>query len=226
MPPAPPTARGAPKSCQPLWTSAAAGCAGVATECRFSAPSLSGGKLFAAWAGNAGLGQANLQAFDAAGVTGCSGVPKRCTPLWDVFIRGNEPSPPPTIVDGRVFVLANFVDTLSGNTPGTWIEAHDAATGALRWDAQQFGNFAYPPVVANGRLYLPAGHVRVFDATGVQGCGPNGSSRRCSGLFTLSANEYDATAALANGVLYTGSTPFSIEGTTLPPPCAPSRSHP
>jgi len=207
---------GAPKTCLPLWTSTAAACAGVATECRFSAPSLSGGKVYAAWAGNAGLGQASLQAFDAAGATGCSGTPKRCSPLWDSALRGNKPTPPPTIADGRVFVIANFVDTLSGNTPGASIEAHDAATGALLWDAQNFGTFAYPPVVANGRLYLPAGHVRVFDSTGVQGCVPNGSARRCSGLFTISANEYDATAGLANGVLYLGSTPFWIEGTTLP----------
>ena len=207
---------GTPRTCQPLWSTTAAGCAGVGTECRYSAPSVGNGKLYAAWAGNAGLGQASLQAFDAAGVTGCTGVPKRCSPLWDVFIRGNKPTPPPTIADGRVFVIANFVDTLSGNTPGAWIEAHDAATGALQWDSQNFGNFAYPPVVANGRLYLPAAHVRVFDATGVQGCGPNGPPRHCSGLFTLTANEYDVTAGIANGVLYTGSAPFFIEGTNLP----------
>ena len=207
---------GVPKTCQPLWSSQPAGCVGVGTECRFSAPSLANGKMYAIWAGNFELGQAYLQAFDAAGVTGCSGVPRRCSPLWQVFIRGNKPAPAPTISAGRVFVLANFVDVASGGQPGAWLAAHDANTGALVWDSQFFGTFAYPPVVANGRLYVSAGRVRVFDATGTQGCAPHGATRRCSGLFDIADFGIPGTAAVANGVLYDGSGPFSIEGTNTP----------
>ena len=202
---------GAPKTCQPLWSSQPAGCAGIATECRFSAPSVSNGMLYAVWAGNFEFGQAYLQAFDAGGETGCSGTPKRCAPVWQVFVKGNKPAPAPTISDGRVFVLANFVDPISDGSPGAWLEAHDAATGALLWDSKFFGTFAYPPVVANGRLYVPAGHVRVFDPTAAQGCSPHGSAKRCFGLFDITNLELTGTASVANGVLYDGSIPSFFE---------------
>ena len=207
---------GTPRACLPLWTSTPAGCADVGTQCRVSAPSLGAGKVYATWAGNAGFGQAALQAFDASGATGCSGTPRRCSPLWEVAIRGNRPTPSPTLSAGRVFVVANYVDSISSGPAGAWLEAHDAATGRQVWDAQLAGNYVYPPVVADGRLYLPAGHVRTFDATGSQGCFPNGSSRRCSGLFDVAVSAYMGTAAVANGVLYTGSAPFYIEGVTFP----------
>lgn len=207
---------GTPKTCQPLWTTQPAGCVGIATECTISAPSLANGKMYAIWAGNFGFGQAYLQAFDAAGVNSCSGAPRQCAPLWQVFIRGNKPAPPPTISEGRVFVLANFISSTSGDQPGAWLAAHDADTGALIWDSEFFGRFAYPPVVASGRLYVPAGRVRVFDATGTQGCSPNGATRRCYGLFDIADYGIPATAAVANGVLYDGSASFSIEGTNTP----------
>jgi hypothetical protein len=205
---------GAPKRCQPLWSSEPAGCFGVATECRFSAPSVSDGRLYAVWAGNFEFGQAYLQAFDAAGATGCGGVPKRCAPRWQVFVKANKPAPPPTIFGGRVFVLANFVDSISGGAPGAWLEAHDASTGALLWDSEFFGSFAYPPVIANGRLYVPAGHVRVFDPTAAQGCQAHGSAKRCPGLFDIANEELAGTATVANGVLYDGSIPSFFEVAT------------
>jgi hypothetical protein len=207
---------GTPTTCAPLWTSTPAGCQGIATQCRFSAPSVVQGKVYAVWSGNYEFGQAYLQAFDAAGTTGCSGTPKRCAPLWQTFVRANRPVPPPSIANGRVFVVGNFVDSITEGPPGAWLEAHDAATGSLIWDSKLTGHLAYPPVVAGGRLYVPAGRMRVFDATGVQGCAPNGASRRCSGLFDIANLELTATASIANGVLYDGSAPFTIEGITVP----------
>jgi outer membrane protein assembly factor BamB len=207
---------GAPKTCQPLWSSAPAACQGIATECRFSAPSVAGGKVYAVWAGNLGFGQAYLQAFDAAGAAGCGGTPKRCAPLWQSWARGNQPAPPPVISDGRVFVVANFVDTISETPRGAWLEAHDASSGALLWDSKLDGFFSYPPVVSGDRLFVAAGRIRAFDATGTQGCQPRGAARRCQGLFEIANLELPGTAAIANGVRYDGSAPFFIEGLNVP----------
>ena len=60
---------GSPKVCAPLWTANV----GIGTG-SFTSPAVVGGVLYI------GGGDGNLYAFDAAGVTGCSGSPKVCTP--------------------------------------------------------------------------------------------------------------------------------------------------
>ena len=46
-----------------------------------------------------------LSAFDAAGVTSCSGIPTTCTPLWTAHI-GNDNFPSPAIVNGVLYVAS------------------------------------------------------------------------------------------------------------------------
>jgi outer membrane protein assembly factor BamB len=161
------------------------------------------------WTGSAGLGQAMLEAFDATGVAGCAGAPKVSTPAWSMPVRATDRSPAPTVSGGKVFVLGNFTDQLS-NPPGqrgAWLEAHDAATGALVWRAHYSGPFVDTMTIHAGRLYVGAGLVDVYDAAGVQGChrvvGLPGVSE-CAPVLQLLAPDLTAPLAIADGVLYTG----------------------
>jgi outer membrane protein assembly factor BamB len=76
-----------PAGCEPLFT--APGVVGT--------PAVANGLVYA------GLAGGRLAAFDAAGVTGCSGSPKVCTPVWtsDLSFSIREP----VIASGRVYVL-------------------------------------------------------------------------------------------------------------------------
>ena len=84
---------GAPKVCTPVWTNAPAPTGawavvdGIAYNVRVSSPP----------------GNDRLQAFDAAGVRGCTGTPKVCAPLWEAPVAGLT-SPAPAVVGGTAFV--------------------------------------------------------------------------------------------------------------------------
>jgi outer membrane protein assembly factor BamB len=79
----------------PLWTSP------TGTE-RFNAPAVANGVVYAS------PNNGNLYAFDAAGITGCSGAPKTCTPLWTaprsvgVNLGGS-----PAVAYGMIYIGAN-----------------------------------------------------------------------------------------------------------------------
>ncbi len=69
---------GTPKTCAPLWTGR------VPSGTSFvSTPAVANGIVYV------DVGNATLLAFDAAGVNGCSGAPKVCTPLWSATIRAH-----------------------------------------------------------------------------------------------------------------------------------------
>ena len=133
---------GVPKVCTPLWTTA---------ETPLSYPdapvAVSGGRLFRAT-------DTELRVYDAAGVQGCSGVPKVCAPLWSAPIGGTSSAPP----------------------------------GA--------------PAVANGVVYTGAndGTVKAFDATGQTGC--VGVPKVCTPLWTTSVPGYVGAIAVAYGRLF------------------------
>jgi len=46
---------------------------------------------------------ASLDAFSAAGTTGCSGTPKTCTPLWTGTSNGNATFSSPALANGVVY---------------------------------------------------------------------------------------------------------------------------
>jgi outer membrane protein assembly factor BamB len=62
--------------CTPLWTAG-----DTASGIGFSSPALVNGVVYIGRENIGGPG-AGVFAFDAAGVTNCSGNPKNCTPLW------------------------------------------------------------------------------------------------------------------------------------------------
>jgi eukaryotic-like serine/threonine-protein kinase len=182
-----------PKTCTPLWTSNSDGSRGGSD----STPAVVGGFVYAAVDGA-------LQVYDAAGSVGCSGIPKRCAPLWSAYdLIGFTTSP--TVVSGVVYV---------GSSSGA-LYAFDAAgsTGcsgvpkvcAPLWTT---GVTVFPfttPAVANRIVYVAGngGKVYAYDATGSSGC--SGVPKRCMPLWTapLHASSWAVTApVVASGTVF------------------------
>lgn len=95
---------GSPKQCSPLWSSI--------TPTLFP-PAIANGVVYTvSYASGEGH---RLRSFDAAGVQGCTGVPKICAPLWtsttDLVPVGNEGLTPangltsaPAVANGILYV--------------------------------------------------------------------------------------------------------------------------
>ena len=106
---------------------------------------------------------ARCAAFDAAGLTNCSGTPKTCAPLWTAanqFPWGLSASP--TVANGVVYMGATGF-SWNGNGPGR-LYAFDAAgtvncSGTPKtcdplWATTDGGSGFSSPAVANGVVYV------------------------------------------------------------------------
>jgi outer membrane protein assembly factor BamB len=84
-------------TCQPLWTAPlGSGTASSFTGTGGSSPAVVNGVVYA--------GASNgLEAFDAAGVTNCSGMPKTCAPLWSASV-GPIGTSSPIVANGVVYI--------------------------------------------------------------------------------------------------------------------------
>ena len=186
---------GSPKSCTPLWTAAAGG------DLSYSPPTVANGVVYV----GSYVWDHTLYAFDAAGVTGCSGSPKSCAPLWTAT-TGFAIDSSPTVANGVVYIGSNdgklYAFDASGVThcsgsPKTCTPLWTATTGAVTY---------YPahssPAVANGVVYIGSNDhtLYAFDAAGCSGINP------CAPLWTATTgNAIDSSPAVANGVVYVGS---------------------
>ncbi len=181
---------GSPKVCSPLWT-------GEIPLTNFvSTPAVSSGIVYV----NVSSGM--LLAFDAAGVHGCDGAPKICTPLWSAEVtEGGALFGSPTIASGVVYV---------GDGRG-YLYAFDGAgiagcsgapkTCAPLWKALGAGGGAGTPTVASGLVYIGGLHkLAAFDASGVNGC--SGVPKICAPLWTAAAPDRIWTLAVADGVVF------------------------
>ena len=93
---------GAPKVCEPLWTSTTRGLT--------SAPMVANGVVFATSVSDLSCeidctGIAHVLAFDGAGIQGCSGIPRQCAPIHDV-VRPRDYSllGEPVVANGVLYV--------------------------------------------------------------------------------------------------------------------------
>ncbi len=185
--------------------------------------------MFLAATNDAGGG--NLDAYDANGVTGCSGTPKTCSPLWTAALESGNSNSSPTVANGIVYISdrgnlyafdANGVTGCSG-TPKTcsplWSSPYgDADVG----DADQSS-----PAVANGVVYTGGyGFLHAFDANGVTGC--SGTPKVCSPLwstFSESVEESFGSPVVANGLVYYFGGAYDANGVTgcsgTPKVCSP-----
>jgi outer membrane protein assembly factor BamB len=180
-----------------------------------------------------GTGASFFYAFDANGVTNCSGTPKICSPLWSGLGTGDGTFSP-AVANGIVYVEsgldgdlyaydANGVTHCSG-TPKFCHPLWGAATGSYIESA---------PAIANGVVYVGAqnGQLYAFDSNGATHC--SGTPKVCRPLWsatTTSGYLIQSAPMVANGVVYVGSTDrklyaFNASGTTgcagTPKTCTP-----
>ena len=182
------------RACDPLWTGAAG------TAIAYSSPAIANGVVYI------GSWQGNLYAFDAAGVTGCSGTPKTCTPLWTAAMAGASIASSPTVVAGVVYVGGTNDKLYAFDAAGVAGCSGSPKTCAPLWTATTGSWIEASPAVANGVVYIGSGNdlLYAFDAAGSTRC--SGSPKTCAPLWTGATGSFvSSSPAVANGVVYVGS---------------------
>ena len=149
-----------------------------------------------------------LRAFDATGMTNCSGSPKTCMPLWtaEVSPSTSNPTDTPALAYGHVYVGTAVYDA-SGvtNCSGT------STVCEPLWNTSGTG---LEPIVANG-IEFSGGAVPIrggqplplnaFDANGISQC--SGTPKVCAPLESIDPGGFLASSpAIANGALYVATT--------------------
>ena len=168
---------GSPLECAPLWQS-------DATDPDLAAmaptPAVGGGKVWGLFQYSA-IGT-KLLAYDAAGVTNCSGIPKTCKPVVDVTPQ-TAPYFGLRLTLGAEGPYVNSA-SVSRNIERHSITAYDNG-GAYRWTSGVEVSRG-PIVVGNGFVFasLPSGQVAAFDATGQNQCAPSNGFVFCNPVWT------------------------------------------
>src|SRR5581483_4045803 len=151
-----------------------------------------------------GSGDGKLYAFDAAGVTGCSGSPKTCAPLWTAATGGYVWSSP-AVAGGVVYVGSSDLKLYAFDAAGVTGCSGSPKTCAPLWTAATGGYVFSSPAVAGGVVYVGSDDYKLyaFDAAGASGC--SGSPKTCTPLWTATTGWVDSSPAVAGGVVYVGS---------------------
>lgn len=146
----------------------------------------------------------SLYAFDAAGMTNCTGTPDRCTPLWiGTTIHGSGVVTSAPAVGSKFAYIVQDNGTVSafrasGCGAATCTAIWTGSTGSSTLDAS--------PVVVGGVLYVGtfAGSLSAFDAAGQTNC--SGAPRVCAPLWTgQTGGPIEGSVAVSRGVAYVGS---------------------
>jgi outer membrane protein assembly factor BamB len=176
-----------PKTCAPLWK----GQYGAGLDVPNS-PAVANGVVFVS-AQDGG----DLQAYDAKGVTGCSGDPKVCSPLWTAPMHGGSA---PTVVNGIVYVNTNDHGLSAFDANGV-----NGCSGVPKvctplWTGSEGGRDSSPAVV-KGLVFTGGGdNLAAFDANGTTGC--SGTPKVCTPLWQATVDP-TGSPAVANGIVYT-----------------------
>ncbi len=187
---------GTPKVCAPLWTAPVGGPKTLIG----SSPVVSGGSVY-----TMNDGSRLLRAFDAAGMTNCSGTPRTCAPLWTAPVPASpsdSSSDAAAVAYGHVYVGSAVFDAGGvTNCAGT-----PKVCGPL-WRVSGGGQY---PVVANGLEFvgpsLPTTSsapflLQAFDATGASHC--SGTPTVCAPLWTVDLDfPMEGSPAIVNGALF------------------------
>ncbi len=189
---------GTPKECQPLWSATAGSAGGVPRS-----PVVGGGTVYTM------EGSGLLRAFDALGVTNCSGTPTTCAPLWSaqVFPPTSDTyfSQAPALANGRLYAWDAVYDaqgiTNCAGTPKVCAPLWRVSTGGqspIVANGLEFTGGSEPP---GGGAVLP---LTAFDANGTDHC--SGTPSVCAPLWTVPVGRLSSSPAVANGVLYVVTT--------------------
>ena len=138
-------------------------------------------------------GETSSTRYDAAGMTGCSGSPKTCQPLW----TAQGPTGTPSVADGVVVIFRRLFDVPASTTNGAAGCSGSPKTCMPLWTATVDQNsclgrcsFRGPPSIVGGRVYIQSffccsggqssGDLQQFDLAGQQGC--SGIPKTCQPL--------------------------------------------
>ncbi len=177
---------GTPKVCSPLWEYALPNQVSGSTQY----VSVSGTTLYAGSSRVVSLMppdiEGSFEAYDANGVSGCSGTPKICAPTWTVPLPS---AGPPLVGDGFEF------PPLVGGVP---LQAFDA-NGSKKWTSSVEAS----PLAIGGSVIYATDFTNVFafDANGSTGC----TSSVCSPLWSTNRPTGSAevqNTIVANGTVY------------------------
>ena len=169
---------------QPLFTSSG----------EFGSPVESNGVVYA------GGTQEGLWAFDANGVTSCSGSPNQCSPLWTGTTGAIDAGTSPAVANGIVSIISLAQQKLYAfDANGVTGCSGSPKVCQPLWTAH-LGGAVGSPIVANGVVYVGGAQLLAFAANGVTSC--SGSPKVCQPLWSSGLNSTDTTPAIANGVLY------------------------
>ena len=217
---------GVPNTCTPLWTAVfeTAGLLGPSATLS-SSPAVGNGDVFV------GSLDGKLYAFDAKGITNCSGSPKTCTPLWTAA-TGSPIVGSPTVNGTTVYVGSTNGKLYAFDANGSTNCSGSPKTCAPLFTAPTGGQIEDTPAVSGTTAYVGStdGKVYAFDATGATNC----TASVCAPLWTAATGglAYSSPAVGGNGgAVYIGSTDgklyaFDAKGTTncsgSPTTCAPT----
>ena len=184
---------GTPTKCAPLWTAATGG--------QVSSPVVANGVVYVG--SNASVYDHKVYAFDAAGVTNCSGTPTKCAPLWTAATGGSVGSP--AVANGVVYVGSGDTNLYAFDAAGVTNCSGTPTTCAPLWTAATGGTVG-SPTVANGVVYVSSSDTNMyaFDAAGVTNC--SGDPTTCAPLWTAATGGSVGSSAVANGVVYVSSS--------------------
>lgn len=185
---------GAPKRCDPLWTTVPHG------QASSTAVAANGLVYQGFYSIDLAVG-AGVAAYDGSGTTNCSGVPKTCSPVWIGRIPRVTSFVVPTVANSVVYVTSDttlYAFAAAGDT--------NCSTTLPRscvplWQADLPNGTAVgtAPVVSNGYVFQAAanGELEAFDAAGTAGC--SGTPKICTRRFFAVAS---GIPAVADGALY------------------------
>jgi outer membrane protein assembly factor BamB len=162
----------------------------------YSSPAVVGGVVYV------GSDDYRLYAFDAAGITNCSGSPKTCAPLWTALTFGKVRSSP-TVANGVVYVGSDDRTLYAFSAAGTTNCSGSPKVCLPLWTAPGLISAVGTPAIADGVVYVSAGLLFAFDAAGTTNC--SGSPKICTALWHSAFDYFVQTSpAVANGVVYVG----------------------
>jgi hypothetical protein len=193
---------GTPTVCTPMWTTTGP----PSSVGNVGSPALANGVLY--------IANGTLFAFDASGVTGCSGTAKVCAPLWTSTSITAPTYSAPAVSNGTVYVGSWYTGLYALDAAGS---TNCSTTASVKtctplWTAPTSGGIGGTPAIAYGTVYTvsESGTLSAFDAAGSTNCSGTGTAKTCTPLWAAGPGGTgyvtSSSPAVANGVVYFSST--------------------
>lgn len=185
---------GAPKHCDPLWTTAPLG------QSSSTAVAANGLVYQGFYSVDLAVGT-GVAAYDLSGTANCSGAPKTCAPVWIGRIPRVTRFVVPTVANGVVYITSDttlYAFAAAGDTNCS-ATLPKACLPLWQADLPNGTGVGTAPVVSNDYVFQAAanGELEAFDAAGTVGC--SGTPKICTPRFFAVAS---GIPAVADGALY------------------------